>query len=274
MMQRIIKLEWTKVSSYNFFKAILILTGVLFLLVLFVMSRIDISVPGFSWRNVFRFPNIWQTFTWVASWFNVLMAIMVIVITGNEFSSRSFRQQVMTGLSRNEWLLGKLSLVTGLALFGLVLVIIAGGIFGLIFSNNFAFADIFLKSGILFVYFLQAIGYMVLALLFITLLRSNALAIVMYMLYFVFIEPVLRLLCPVEVRPWFPVKIISRLTPMPEFLQLASSGGQNIPNDSLSFENIGIMGKQLSHSTNLLMAFVYIIIFGFFTWLLVNKRDL
>lgn len=274
MMQRIIKLEWTKVSSYNFFRAILILTGVLFLLVLFVMSRIDVSVPGFSWRNVFRFPNIWQTFTWVASWFNVLLAIMVIVITGNEFASRSFRQQVMTGLSRNEWLIGKLTLVIGLALFGLALVIIAGGIFGLIFTNNLSLADIFLKSGILFVYFLQAIGYMVLALLLITLLRSNALAIVMYMLYFIFIEPVIRLLCPVELRPWFPVKIISRLTPMPEFLQLASSGSGNAASDSLTFENIGIMGKQLPQSTNLIMAFVYILIFGFLTWFLIKKRDL
>ncbi len=273
-MQRIIKLEWTKVSSYNFFRAILILTGVLFLLVLFVMSRIDVSVPGFSWRNVFRFPNIWQTFTWVASWFNVLLAIMVIVITGNEFASRSFRQQVMTGLSRNEWLIGKLTLVLGLALFGLALVIIAGAIFGLIFTSNLALADIFLKSGILFVYFLQAIGYMVLALLLITLLRSNALAIVMYMLYFIFIEPVVRLLCPVELRPWFPVKIISRLTPMPEFLQLASSGSGNMSGESLTFENIGIMSKQLPQATNLIMAIVYILIFGFLTWLLIKKRDL
>ncbi len=273
-MQRIIKLEWAKISSYNFFKAILILTGVLFLLVLFVISRIDVSVPGFSWRNVFRFPNIWQTFTWVASWFNVLMAIMVIVITGNEYSSRSFRQQVITGLSRKEWLTGKIILVLGLALYGLALVIIAGGIFGLVFTNNLALGDVFMKSGILFVYFLQAIGYMVLALLFITLLRSNALAIVMYLLYFVFIEPVARLLCPVDVRPWFPVKIISRLTPMPEFLQMASSGSGNAAGDSLTFENIGIMSKQLPGSTNLIMAVIYILVFGLLTWLIIKKRDI
>ena len=43
---------------------------------------------------------------------------MVIVITGNEFASRSFRQQVMSGLSRNEWLAGKGVLIFGLALFG------------------------------------------------------------------------------------------------------------------------------------------------------------
>jgi len=272
-MKRIIRIEWTKVSSYNFFRAILILTAILFMLVLFVMSRIDISVPGFSWRNVFRFPNNWQTFTWVASWFNVLMAIMLIVITGNEFASKSFRQQVMTGLSRNEWLLGKLSLIIGLALFGLSLVVIAGFIYGFIFTNNLAFADVFSQTGILLVYFLQAIAYMVLAVFFVTLLRSNALAIVLYLLYFIFIEPVVRLLCPVEVRTWFPVKIISRLTPVPEFLQLTSSGA-NTASESLTFENIGIMSRQLPQSTNIIMAVVYVLIFAFLTWLLVKKRDL
>lgn len=272
-MKRLIKLEWTKVSSYNFFKAILILTGILFLLVLFVMSRIDISIPGFSWKNVFRFPNIWQTFTWVASWFNVLMAILVIVITGNEFASRSFRQQVMSGLSRDEWLVGKLILIVGMAFFGLVLVISAGAIFGLIFTNDLTLSAIFENSGILLIYFLQAVGYMILGLLFISLLRSNALAIVLYSLYFIVIEPVVRLLCPADFRAWFPVKIISRLTPMPEFVQLASSG-EGVSNNSLTFENIGIMAKQLSQSTNLIMAVFYILLFGTLTWLLIRKRDL
>ena len=170
------------------------------------MSRIDVSVPGFSWRNIFRFPNIWQTFAWVASWFNVLLAIMVIVITGNEFASRSFRQQVLSGLSRNEWLAGKGLLVISLALFGLALVILSGLIFGFAYTRDLSFGMIIQNSGILMVYFLQAIGYMILGLLFINLFRSNALAIILYLLYFIFIEPVTGLLLSPEARVWLPVK--------------------------------------------------------------------
>ena len=272
-MQRLLKIEWAKVFPYNFFRVILILTTILFLLVLFVMSRIDVSVPGFSWRNIFRFPNIWQTFAWVASWFNVLLAILVIVIAGNELASRSFRQQVMSGLSRDEWLAGKAMLVLSLALFGIVLVVISGLIFGFAFSRDISFGLIFQNSGILLVYFLQAIGYMVLGLLFINLFRSNALAIVLYLLYFIFIEPVIGLLLSPELRVWLPVKIIRHLTPVPEFLKLASQGG-NMDPEALSFEKIGLMAKQLPQSTNLIMAFVYVAIFGFLTWLVVRKRDL
>ncbi len=272
-MLRLIKIEWAKVSSYNLFRVILIMTGSLFLLVLFVLSRIDISVPGFSTRNIVRFPNIWQSFVWVASWFNVLLAILVIVLTGNEFASKTFRQQVMSGLSRNEWLAGKGILIVGLALFGLILIILAALIYGVIFTRDMTLGLIFENSSILFVYFLQSIGYMVLGLLFITVLRSNALGIILYLLYFIFIEPITRLLCPVEVRGWFPVKIISHLTPIPEFLQLASQNG-NLQTDNFSFESMGLIAKQLSQTVTLAMAVFYVILFSFLTWLVVRKKDL
>ena len=61
-MKRLLGIEWAKVSSYSLFRVILILNTVLFLLVIFVSSRIDISVPGFSWRNIYRFPNVWSSF--------------------------------------------------------------------------------------------------------------------------------------------------------------------------------------------------------------------
>ncbi len=124
-MKRLIGLEWVRVSSYGLFRVILILTISLFFLTVFAFSRFDISVPGFTWRNLFRFPDVWSSFAWVASWFNLLLAILVITIAGNEFSGRTLRQQVITGLSREEWLAGKGILILGLALFGVVMVLLA-----------------------------------------------------------------------------------------------------------------------------------------------------
>lgn len=271
-MKRLIQLEWTKISSYNFFRLVLILTSALFLLTLFVFSRIDISVPGFTWRNVFRFPDVWQSFAWVASWFNLLLAILVITIAGNEFTGRTLRQQVMTGLSREEWLAGKGILIIGLALFGMMMILIAGLVFGLIFTRDLTAGMLFQEISILLIYLIQAVGYMVLGLLFISVLRSNALAIILYLLYFILIEPVIRGLCPVEIRPWFPVKIISHLTPFPEFLKITS--GEELDNSVMTFQNIGIMPQQLESSTTILMAVLYISVFGVLTYLVVKRRDL
>ncbi|MDT8401970.1 MAG: ABC transporter permease subunit [Bacteroidales bacterium] len=271
-MKRLITLEWTKISTYGFFRLVLILTASLFLLTVFVFSRIDVSVPGFTWRNLFRFPDVWPSFAWVASWFNLLLAILVITIAGNEFSAKTLRQQVMTGLSREEWLAGKGILILGLALFGVLMVFLTGLVFGFIFTNDLSPVIIFQKMDILLVYLLQAVGYMVLGLLFVAVLRSNALSIILYLLYFMMIEPIIRGLCPVEIRPWFPVKIISHLTPFPEFLRITS--GDALENNAMTFESIGIMPRQLDGPTTLIMALVYISLFGALTYFVVKKRDL
>lgn len=271
-MKRLIGLEWTKISSYVFFRLILILSLGLFLLTVFVFSRIDISMPGFTWRNLFRFPDVWPSFAWVASWFNLLLAILVITIAGNEFTGKTLRQQVMTGLSREEWLAGKGILIIGLALFGVLMVTITGFIFGFVFTRDMNPGIIFENTDILLVYFMQAIAYMVLGLLFISVLRSNAIAIILYLLYFMMIEPIIRGLCPVEIRPWFPVKIISHLTPLPEFFKITS--GEALDNNYMTFENMGLLPNQLEGSVTIIMALVYISIFAFLTYLVVKKRDL
>ena len=271
-MKKIIQIEWAKVAPYSFVRVMLILLVTLFLLVIFVTSRIDVTVPGFSWRNIYRFPNNWQSFSWVASWFNVLLAIIVITVTGNEFQHRTLRQQVMSGLGREEWFAGKLFLILALAIIGVVMVKVAAFIFGIIYTRDITASMILSNTGILVVYFIQAIGYMIIGLLFVILFRTNSLSIILFLLYFIFIEPIIRLLSPQVLRQWFPVKIISHLTPPPEILQVASQGGSDSGN--LTFESIGLMSKQLPQGVNLAMAVGYILLFTFLAWLLIRKRDL
>jgi len=128
---------------------------ILFLMVIIVASKIDIAVPGFSMRNLFRFPDVWATFAWIASWFNILLAIMVIVLVGNEFLFRTFRQQVINGLSVDDLVVGKGIIIFFIALYSLLLVFLLGSVFGIIFSHNFEFADLFSKSHLLAVYFIS-----------------------------------------------------------------------------------------------------------------------
>ena len=271
-MKRIFRIEWAKTAPYSFVKVMLILLVALYLLVIFSTSRIDFSVPGFTWRNIFKFPDNWDSFAWVASWFNIFLAIVVITVTGNEFQHRTFRQQVMSGLGRNEWLAGKAMLIVALALIGVLMVFVTSLIFGFVFTWDITFSMVFQGSQIILVYFIQAVAYMMLGMLFVSLFRTNALSIMMFLLYFILIEPVARLLCPRELRVWFPVKIISHLTPTPEIMRVASNGSSD--NARMTFESMGLAGKQLSQSTNILMALLYMALFGLLIWTLTRKRDL
>ena len=275
-MKNLLKNELTKTLNYSSFKVIMTLHFMLFILVIIVASRIDIAVPGFSMRNLFRFPDVWATFAWIASWFNMLLAIMIIVLVGNEFSFHTFRQQVINGLSIEDLIIGKGIVIFFIALYGVLLVFLSGTVSGIIFSHDFEFADLFSKSYLLAVYFIQAVGYMIIGMLIAVIFRNNSLSIIMFLLYFIFIEPIIRKFFSPEVRQFFPVKIISHLTPPPEVLTIASkktiegaAGGSNF-----DFEAIGLMPHQLPLLTTLLVAAGFISLFVFLIFQVMRRRDL
>lgn len=272
-MKRIFGIEWSKISTYSLFRIVIILHTALYLLVTFVLSYMKIDSPGFTPANLFIFPNVWSSFAWIASWFNMLLAIIVIVLTANEFSHKTFRQQIMSGLSRNEFIFGKGMLVLGLAIYGFILVTITSLIYGFINSDTIRFSQMFEQFYVILVYFVQAIGYMTIGVLVAVIFRNVSLSIILFLLYFIFIEPIIRIFCPVAIRPWFPVKIISHLTPLPEVLKITTNTTAGTGNANMSFEKLGILPAQLPVLTNLIMAVIYILIFIALIFWMIRKRD-
>lgn len=275
-MKKLFKIERVKIWNYASFRVILILHFLLFLLVIFVASKIDISVPGLSMKNLFQFPHVWELFSWIASWFNLLLAVLLILLVGNEFAYKTFRQQVITGLSRDDLIIGKSIVILLVAIYGVLLVFLTSTVSGLIFTRGLSFSVVFEKSYLLGVYFIQAVGYMTLGFLFALIFRNTALSIVMYLLYFILIEPIIRLLFPREARLYFPVKIISNLTPRPEFLTIASD--ESILNASgqgnLDLHALGIGPEPLPFYYTLSLALGYIAVFSFLIFILLRKRDI
>jgi hypothetical protein len=112
-------------------------------------------------------------------------------------------------------------------------------------------------------------------LLFATIFRNNALAIILFLVYFP-VESILRLFFKAEYRPYFPLKIISNLTPKPEFLTIASeksfTNAEGV--SSLDFSEIGILPKDLPLGITLIMATGYIGFFIALATFLLNRRSL
>jgi ABC-2 type transport system permease protein len=274
-MRSILLNEITKIWSYTAFRTIILLHFILFLLVVLVTSRLDITVPGFSTDYLYQFPNIWEFFPWVASWFNLLLAILIIVMTGNEYSFRTFRQHVVDGFSRSQLLSGKAFLMLMIGIYSLLMVLLFSLIFGFIFTSDYSGGAFIRKTYILLVYFVQAIAFMSAGFFLAVLFRNTALAIILFILYRLIIEPVMRLFFPPEARLYFPMKVIANLTPMPEFLSISSgkrpSGGGV---DTLSFREMGLMAEDLPVLVNLMLAIGYTAIFITLAWWLLRKRNL
>jgi len=275
-MKKLFQIEKIKALSYPAFKTLMIIHFLLFFLVVLVVSQIQFSIPGFSVKKLYQFPNIWEFFPWVASWFNLFLAIVVILLVGNEFSFRTFRQNVIDGLSRNDLLRGKMILIFSIAVYTFLMVFIAVMIFGLINSDDYSMNAIFGKSYLLLIYFIQALGYMSLGVLIAIIFRNNALSIIMFILYFFPIEPIIRWIFEAHTRRYFPIKIISNLTPMPEFLTMTSENTftNEAGNSSLDLQEIGLTIEPLSVGLNVGLALVYIAIFIAVSTYLLNKKNL
>ncbi len=276
-MKKLIKIELIKTLNSTPFRVMMILHLLLFILLIYLVTKVDISVPGFSTRKMFMFPNVWGLFSWFASLFNLLfLGVIIVVLTGNEFSFNTTRLQIVNGLSRNEFLLSKSILILLIATWGMLLVFLAGSVTGLVFTSDLNLQTIFEQSSIILIYFVQAVGYMCFALLMATLFRSNALSIMMYLLYFIMIEPLFRLFFPKVIRPYFPVKIISGLTPVPEFLSLTSNSNLSgtTGKNQLNFDSIGILPDAIPTYMSLILALCYIGLFFGITWYIFRKKDL
>jgi ABC-type transport system involved in multi-copper enzyme maturation permease subunit len=274
-MREIILNEITKTWSYRAFRVIIILHFVLFFLVVLVTSRMDITVPGFSTDYLYQFPNIWEFFPWIASWFNLFLAILIIVMTGNEYTFRTFRQHVVDGFSRSQLLAGKGLLILMIGIYSVLMVLLFSVVFGFIFSSDYSDGAFIRKSYILLVYFVQAIAYMSAGFLIAVLFRTTALAIVLFIMFRMVIEPVIRLFFPVQARQYFPMKVISNLTPTPEFLSISSGNqGGDASSDALNLREIGLVAEDLPVYLNLALALGYTALFIGLAYLLLRNRNL
>ncbi|HBF89127.1 MAG TPA: hypothetical protein DDX39_10835 [Bacteroidales bacterium] len=275
-MLRLLKIELQKYLSYTNFWVIIGLHSSLFILSLFIGSQINIDIPGLDFTTFVQFPTIWNTVSWIASWFNLLLAILLIAFIGNEYSFKTFRQNVIDGLSRSELIISKLLVIIVLSIYCFVLVSIVTIAMGLILSTHYDFSIIFSNAGIMFVYFIQTIAYMTFGMFLAILVKNTALSIVFYFLYFFPIEPIVRNLFPDQIGMFFPMKVISNLTPAPEIFNFT---GQAQFQTTINGQIQQQMPTQLpvedaSMTLNLIVAIAYILIFSYGSYFVMKRKSL
>lgn len=273
-MKNIIKIEFIKTWGYPGFRTLIILHSILFLLVVTIGSQINMSIQGLRIDKLFAFPNVWATFSWIGSWFNLLLGIIAISLVGNEHQFRTFRKQIIDGLSRTQILHGKMIVITVLAAYALALILLTGLVFGLFYSDSISFGSIFEKTPYVLVLFIQSFAYMMLGMLFAFVFKSNALSIVTFILFFFPIEPILRLFFPSVISQFFPIKIISNLTPMPDFLGITTSEMIQVNGRSpLSLQNLGVAQDALSVGASAFVGIMYIGLFYALCRIIIERRN-
>jgi hypothetical protein len=108
-------------------------------------------------------------------------------------------------------------------------------------------------------YFVQALGYMALAMLFAFLIRKNGLAIIGYLVFALMLEPIARYPIDDNLDKFFPMKVLKSLSPMPGQEMLDSAFGATL---------------SLTPQQAVLPAVGYVFLFCGLSYLLLKIRDL
>jgi ABC-type transport system involved in multi-copper enzyme maturation permease subunit len=273
-LKKIAKIESIKTLNYATFRTLILLHAILFLLVIIVASSIKINIQGVTLTKVFQFPYVWNTMAWFASWFNLLLGILAIVLVTNEFQFRTFRKQLIDGLSRSELLAGKVLAMLFVAAYTMILVFVMGLIFGILKTSDFSPKDLVNGLSYLPILYIQAFAYMLLAMLFAFLIRTSGTSIVIFLLYLFPIEPILRAFIPDNIVQYMPGKIISKLTPMPDFVGISLSDMIEFNLESSSeLQNIDIISKTPSLFITAIIAVGYCFVFILVIKYLISRKN-
>lgn len=187
-MQKLLKVEWLKMKDYSAFKIL----GIFFIVGIVLSNYIVYkSVSTFSGSgnqaasmlvgsyNPYSFEYTWQTTSYVTGFLLILPAMIVIMLITNEFTYRTNRQNIIDGWSRKQFIDVKLMLALLFAVVTTITVIITAVLFAVFSGSDFSLN----KVDHLLYFFLKALSYNMIAVLFSVLVRRTGFAIGLFFIY-------------------------------------------------------------------------------------------
>lgn len=185
-MINLLKIEWMKVKNYNAFiilSSFFALGVVTVNYVIFLVNKNMVSeaagaglVGKFS---PYDFDKTWQTTSYASGLILILPALLIMMLITNEFAFKTHRQNIIDGWSRLEFIHVKIVTALIIAVASTLLVFITALSFGLASGSPFSTYGI---SHIGF-FFLKALSYNMIAVLFSVLIRRTGFAIGVFFIY-------------------------------------------------------------------------------------------
>lgn len=258
-MIKLLQLEWLKYKPNNAFWVLLALFVILQAFVLYGLDNFAIGFNGekgsqginFKSLAVSSFPKVWVFYSYIAGFFKIVPAVAVIMLLCNEFEFRTFRQNMIDGLSRSQVVTSKLLTTIAFSLFSGVLLFLLIGIFSASLQEGQSFFE---NSEFILAYTLQNFGYLSMAFLLALLIRKTGLAIIIILMYSFIIEPIAN----------YNLEDIGAYLPLETFGLLIRSPFTSIVGSELqSSIDLAIVGR----------SFLYICIFWASSYYIVKKRD-
>jgi ABC-type transport system involved in multi-copper enzyme maturation permease subunit len=217
------KLEWQKQKGYALFRILIL--GYVFLLPGLLLTGKKLEFTGNAPLDpqvlFFQFPTIWEWLAYTGNWLTYfIFGFMAVLMVSNEYSNRTMRQNIITGLHRHEFIWSKILFLILLAILATLYFGICSLTIGFLHTDNPEWRMVFEKTGMMPRFLLMTLGYMSYGLIVGALIRKTSIALFIFLVYGLFLEPVFRWGIHLQVFKnssfnFYPLNAIEDLCPLP-----------------------------------------------------------
>ncbi|MDB2606402.1 ABC transporter permease subunit [Zobellia sp.] len=197
-MVRLLQIEFIKLwnnrsSKFLILAYFLLLTSI----ALVAVVKFDIGPTKFhlAEQGIFNFPYIWHFNTFMASFFKLFLAIVIVSMMANEYSNKTIKQNLIDGLSKKEFILSKFLTVISFALISTIFVFGVSLVLGLFYSNFTEIGIIFSGLEFLLAFFVKLVGFFSFCLFLGILVKRSAFALgflILWQIFESFIHGIIR----------------------------------------------------------------------------------
>ena len=268
-MQFLLTLEWKKLYKLTAFRIFLAFYIVLLPAILLTGKQIpELPPPLMTNEVLFIFPTIWQFLGYIGNWLCFFFfGFLSIIMVTTEYSNRTMRQNIISGLSRSAYFLSKLYFIMAVSLFATLYFVVCALVIGFFNTEVIYMHKVWQYWDYIPRYFLMCLGYMSFGLFLGFLIKRTGIAIFLYLSYVMFVELILRWgvhfqLIKDRSMHFYPINALEDLTPIP----INEIAEEFVSEHGFSFF--------LSPTEAIITTIVYATLFLLMSYRLVQKADL
>ncbi len=225
--------------------------------------------------GIFNFPYIWHFNTFIAAFFKLFLAIVIVSMMANEYSNKTIKQNLIDGLSKKEFVLSKFLTVSIFSLVSTIFVFIVSLILGLKYSDYNEISIIFSDLEFLLAFFVKLLGFFSFCLFLGIFVKKSAFALGFLVLWLIF-EQFMYGILGWKFTSWETAQSIKNVFPMESMQNLIKEPSRRLD----AVQELGNqIGTNLSydyhvHWYQILIVLVWTMVFVYASYALLEKRDL
>ena len=278
-MLRLLDIEFHKLK---YSRSARILVSTYFILITFIalIASIEFKFGDFEFRvadqGIFNFPFIWHFNSYIAALLKLFLAIVIVSMMSNEYSNRTLKQNLIDGLSKKEFILSKFYTILAFSLISTLFLFIVSLILGYSFSDFTEISIVFSDLEYLLGYFVKLTGFFAFCMFLGILVKRSAFALGFLFIWWIFESIAYGVLkwkffrgtdIADNIARFFPLEAMSNLIKEPFTRLKAVQAAANQIGSGFE-KDYGI------HWYQLLIVILWTLLFVYFSYALLKKRDL